>query len=69
MRSPCRVSQGSTCSMVSEWGAMSALSPPVATTVEGPSSSMKRRANPSTWAANPYSVPDSIDSTVERPMT
>ena len=53
MRSPCKVSQGSTCSMVSECGAMSELSPPVATTVDGPSSSMKRRANPSTCAANP----------------
>ena len=53
MRRPCRVSQGSTCSMVSEYGAMSELKPPVATTVEGPSSSMKRRTRPSTSPAKP----------------
>ena len=53
MRRPCRVSQGSTCSIVSEYGAMSELNPPVATTVEGPSSSMKRRASASTKPAKP----------------
>ena len=53
MRRPCRVSQGSTCSIVSEYGAMSELNPPVATTVEGPSSSMKRRASASTRPAKP----------------
>ena len=53
MRRPCRVNQGSTCSMVSEYGAMSELNPPVATTVDGPSSSMKRRASPSTRPAKP----------------
>ena len=53
MRRPCRVNQGSTCSMVSEYGAMSELNPPVATTVAGPSSSMKRRASESTRPAKP----------------
>ena len=53
MRRPCRVSQGSTWSMVSEYGAMSELKPPVATTVDGPSSSMKRLARPSTSPAKP----------------
>jgi hypothetical protein len=53
MRRPCRVSQGSTCSIVSEYGAMSELNPPVATTVDSPSSFMKRRASPSTRPAKP----------------
>ena len=53
MRRPCRVNQGSTCSMVSECGAMSELNPPVATTVDGPSSAMMRLVSPSTIPANP----------------
>jgi hypothetical protein len=47
-RSPSRVSQGSWWSISSETGPMRPASPPVATTVAGPTSSLSRRHSPST---------------------
>ena len=42
MRRPWSVSQGSKCSIVRECGMISSARPPVATTVDGPSSARKR---------------------------
>ena len=53
MRSPWSVSHGSTWCTAVVYGATSGESPPVATTVEGPSTEANRAHIPSTCAANP----------------
>ena len=52
-RRPCRVRNGSTCSMVDVDGAIRWASPPVATTVQPPNSLRNRSTMPSIWAAKP----------------
>src|SRR5207244_6321734 len=53
IRSPWRVSQGSLCWIVRENGTMSSASPPVATTVQSPSSAWNRSTNASICPVKP----------------
>ena len=53
IRRPWRVRKGSTCSIVSDTGAIRWASPPVATTLISPRASPKRRTMPSIIAAKP----------------
>ena len=53
IRRPWRVRKGSTCSIVSDTGAIRWASPPVATTLMEPNASAKRRTMPSIIAAKP----------------
>src|SRR5262249_59976388 len=52
-RSPWRVSHGSLCWIVGENGAMKSASPPVATTVQSPSSARNRSTSASIWPVKP----------------
>src|SRR6266498_3850940 len=70
MRRPCRVSQGSWRSMVSQTPIITAARPPVAITVAwSPSSAIIRRTSASTCPAKPKTMPAWSDSAVFLPIT